>query len=149
MQWRSDETFWQGEQLIRAATNTPIVAKALITAVAIVRMGSTAQEKSPAEQRTEIVKRPARCQCEAVRWYSDDGVSRDNNRKRDKINRLCRDAQSPDRDFDIVLARHLDRVSRDDILDAAEWLRPLRNAEQREYVGARKNPPQPIARPPG
>jgi hypothetical protein len=39
---------------------------------------------------------------------------------------MCRDAHSPDRDFDVVLAWHLDRVSRNDILDAAEWLRPLR-----------------------
>ena len=114
--------------MIRAATKTPIVAKGLTPAAAIVRMSSTAQEKSPDEQRAEIVKLAAKCQCEVVRWYSDYGVSGDNNRKRDEFNRMCRDAQSKDRDFDVVLAWHLDRVSRNDILDAAEWLRPLRNA---------------------
>lgn len=103
-------------------------ATAITPAAAIVRMSSSAQEKSPAEQRAEIVKLADQCGCKIVRWYEDHGVSGDNNRKRDEFNRLCRDAQRADRDFNVILAWHIDRVSRNDILDAAEWLRPLRNA---------------------
>ena len=111
--------------MIRIATKT---AAATIPAAALVRMSSSAQEKSPAEQRAEIIKLADQCGCNIVQWYEDHGVSGDNNRKRDEFNKLCRDAQLPDRKFNVILAWHIDRVSRNDILDAAEWLRPLRNA---------------------
>src|SRR5262245_59339799 len=104
------------------------IEKFLIPAAALVRMSSSAQEKSPQEQRDEIEKLAEKCNCRIVRWYEDHGVSGDNNRKRDEFNKLCRDAQQKERDFEVILAWHIDRISRNDILNAAEWLRPLRNA---------------------
>ena len=98
-----------------------------IPAAAYIRMSGRTQEKSPAEQRAELVKLAAREGCEVVAWLSDEAISGDTSTDgRPGLAALLRGAQAGD--FSTVLAWHTNRLSREDPMDALVFYNQLRKA---------------------
>ena len=49
----------------------------LIPAAAYIRMSGRQQDKSPAEQRSEITKLATREGCQVVEWFTDEAITGD------------------------------------------------------------------------
>jgi site-specific DNA recombinase len=99
----------------------------LIPAAAYIRMSGRQQEKSPAEQRAEIVKRAAREGCQIVEWFTDEAVSGDTSSDtRSGLAALLTAAKAGK--FKVLLAWHTNRLSREDPMDALVFYNQLRKA---------------------
>jgi hypothetical protein len=100
-----------------------------IPAAAYVRMSGRTQDKSPAEQRGEITKLAARegfaiAECH---WFTDEAITGDNSTDaRAGLAALLHGAQAGT--FKMVLARHTNRISREDPMDAIVFYNQLRKA---------------------
>ena len=103
--------------------------KKLIPAAAYLRMSTDKQDKSIADQLTEVKKLAEKLGYEIIRWkeYVDEGIS-GWSESRTGFQKLIHDVQTI-RDFEAVLLWSQDRFSRLDILDAATYWKILRDAE--------------------
>jgi len=103
------------------------VPKGLILAGAYIRMSGRQQDKSPAEQRTEITKLAAREGCHVVEWLSDEAITGDSSTdERPGLAALVAGAKAGK--FKLVLAWHTNRISREDPMDALPIYNALRKA---------------------
>ncbi len=96
----------------------------LIPAVAYIRMSSDAQEKSPAQQRAEIIKLASRYGYHILRWYTDEGISGDATDKRLQFQKMIADARER-QDHEVILCWDQSRFGRFDSLEAGYWIYPL------------------------
>lgn len=96
-------------------------------AVAYIRMSSDRQEKSPAQQREQVLRLAAKRRLKVIRWYEDLGISGNDTQKRNGFRRMIADATNK-RDFSVVLCWSQDRFGRFDSIEAGEWVAPLRRA---------------------
>ncbi|NLE37626.1 MAG: recombinase family protein, partial [Pirellulaceae bacterium] len=104
-----------------------MVAGKLIPAAAYVRMSGRHQDKSPAEQRTEITKLAKREGCNIVEWFSDEAITGDSSTDaRPGLAALLSAAKAGR--FKLVLAWHTNRLSREDPMDAIVFYNKLRKA---------------------
>src|SRR5262245_43157085 len=85
-------------------------AHARIPAVGYIRRSSDRQEKSLADQRSEIERYAAEHGYVIIRWYEDDAISGDATEKRDDFLRMRDDAASGK--FQCVLCWDQDRFGR-------------------------------------
>lgn len=95
-------------------------------AVGYVRMSTSKQEDSPARQRAEIERLAEREGYRIDRWYEDLGKTGTESANRPQFQELLRDA--PQRRFGAVLLYEHSRFSREDVFDAMEHWRTLRDA---------------------
>jgi site-specific DNA recombinase len=101
---------------------------AQILAAAYVRMSGRQQDKSPAEQRAEIVKLAARENCRIVEWFSDEAITGDSTAdERPGLAALLAGAKAGK--FTVVLAWHTNRISREEPMDAIVFYNQLRKAK--------------------
>jgi len=86
-----------------------------IPAGAYVRMSSSKQERSPAQQREEITKLAAREGCRVVQWFDDQAITGDSGPDQRPGFRAMLDAARRGR-FKALLAYDQDRIGRFDSL---------------------------------
>ena len=99
----------------------------LIPAVAYIRMSGRQQDKSPAEQRSEITKLASREGCQIVEWFTDEAITGDSSTDaRVGLAALLSAAKAGK--FKLVLAWHTNRISREDPMDAIVFYNQLRKA---------------------
>src|SRR5208282_1409339 len=96
--------------MIRKAETT------LTPAAAYIRMSGRTQDKSPAEQRTEITKLATREGFAIVEWFTDEAITGDSS------------TAAKAGKFKTVLAWHTNRISREDPMDAVVFYNQLRRA---------------------
>jgi site-specific DNA recombinase len=97
----------------------------LIPAGAYIRMSGRQQDKSPAEQRAEITKLAAREHCQIVEWFTDEAITGDSSTDaRPGLAALLSAAKAGK--FEVVLAWHTNRLSREDPMDAIVFYNQLR-----------------------
>lgn len=99
--------------------------RALVPAVAYIRMSTDKQEESPEQQRREIIAMAEKLGYEILRWYEDLGVSGDDTERRLAFLKMRSDAETLG-DFSAVLCWDQDRFGRFDSIEAGYWIRPLR-----------------------
>ena len=102
---------------------TPIIISNK-TACVYIRMSTDDQQTSPARQREAIADYAAKNNFKTIREYADLGLS-GTDVDRPQFRQLLSDAQQL-KDFDCILVWSLDRFSRSDSFDSAEFLAPLR-----------------------
>ena len=89
----------------------------LIPAAAYIRMSGRQQDKSPAEQRSEITKLATREGSHIVEWFTDEAITGDSSTDaRAGLAALLSAAKAGK--FKLVLAWHTNRISREDPMDA-------------------------------
>jgi DNA invertase Pin-like site-specific DNA recombinase len=93
-----------------------------------VRRSSTKQEKSLADQRSEIEKYAAANGYSLVRWYEDDAISGDDTDKRTAFLSMHAAGCNPRRDFNVILVWDIDRFGRFNSIEAGFWIHPLMRA---------------------
>jgi len=99
----------------------------LIPAAAYVRMSGKHQDKSPAEQRTEITKLASREGCHVIEFFTDEAITGDSSTDaRPGLAALLNAAKAGA--FKVVLAWHTNRLSREDPMDAIVFYNQLRKA---------------------
>lgn len=99
----------------------------LIPAAGYIRMSGRSQEKSPAEQKAEITKLAGREGCRIVEWFADEAVTGDSDADgRPGLAGLLEGARAGR--FQVVLAWHTNRLSREDPMDALVFYNQLRKA---------------------
>lgn len=99
----------------------------LIPAVAYIRMSSKKQDKSPAQQREEIIQHARRKNYQIIRWYQDDGKSGGKEtEKREAFLRIIDDAERLG-DFVAILTWNKLRFDRLDPLEGAQFKLRLRD----------------------
>jgi len=104
-----------------------MVDKGLTLAAAYIRMSGRQQDKSPAEQRAEITKLAAREGCSIVEWFTDEAITGDSSTSsRPGLAALLQGAQAGT--FQLLLAWHTNRISREDPMDAIVFYNQLRKA---------------------
>jgi DNA invertase Pin-like site-specific DNA recombinase len=89
-------------------------------------MSDDRQENSIERQREQVTAYAARQGYEIVRWYTDEGIPGDEERKRKAFMAMLKDAQR--REFDIILCDDRDRFGRFDSLTMGYYCKPLRDA---------------------
>lgn len=98
----------------------------LIAAVGYIRMSSKKQDKSPEQQKAEIIKL-AKGKYRIVRWYQDSGRSGGKEiAKREEFLRMISDAEQL-ADFKAILSWNKLRFDRMDIYEGAEFKMRLRD----------------------
>lgn len=98
-----------------------------LIAAAYIRMSGRQQDKSPAEQRTEITKLAKREGCNIVEWFDDEAITGDSSTDmRPGLASLLKAAKAGK--FKVVLAWHTNRLSREDPMDAIVFYNQLRKA---------------------
>src|SRR5262245_8332712 len=102
------------------------MAGSSIDAAGYLRRSNEKQEKSIADQKTEIEKLAKRLGYKIIRWYIDDGISGDDTERRAGFKQMLADAKRGD--FQVVLCWDQDRFGRFDPLEAGYWVKPLRDA---------------------
>jgi DNA invertase Pin-like site-specific DNA recombinase len=113
--------------MIRKADPNPTKAETLTRAAAYIRMSGRQQDKSPAEQRAEIVKLAAREGCQVVQWLTDEAITGDSSTA-DRAGLADLLAVAKAGTFKVVLAWHTNRISREDPMDAVVFYNQLRKA---------------------
>lgn len=93
---------------------------------AYIRMSSSAQEHSPAQQRKAIEDLARRKGYRIVRTYEDLGVSGDRTDRRPQFRQMISDGAA--NAFDRILCWDRSRWGRFDSIDAGRWIAPLRDA---------------------
>ena len=68
--------------------------KTRLRAAGYIRMSSSKQESSPAQQRKEIIALAERKGYQIVAWYTDEAISGDEIEKRPDFRRLLEDART-------------------------------------------------------
>jgi len=104
-----------------------MIATSLMPAAAYIRMSGHKQERSPAQQKSEIVKLAAREGCRIDHWFQDDAITGDSGPlERPDFRRMLEAAQEGK--YQRLLAYDQDRIGRFDSIDAGQWMAPLRTA---------------------
>lgn len=100
----------------------------LVRAVAYIRMSTGRQEKSPAQQKTELKRFAEREGYDIIAWYDrDKGITGDSGiERRPDFARMLEAAAG--RQFEVLLAWDVFRIGRFNSLDAGRWLHVLRDA---------------------
>lgn len=98
----------------------------LKAAVGYIRMSTSKQEDSPARQRAEIERMAEREGYRILRWYEDHGKTGTESANRPEFQRLLKDVAR--REFVAVLLYEHSRFSREDVFDAMQHWRALRDA---------------------
>lgn len=107
------------------ATPNSTKGKALTKAAGYIRMSGRQQDKSPQEQKEEILKLAAKERCEVVGWFCDEAITGDSSTdERPGLAALQAGAKAGE--FSVVLAWHSNRVSREDAMDALVFYNTLR-----------------------
>lgn len=102
-------------------------SKRPIPAAGYVRMSSSKQERSPAQQRGEILKLAEKLGGEVVLWLSDEAITGDSGpEKRPAFKDMLAAAESGK--FRMLLAENQDRIGRFDSLEGAQYFARLRKA---------------------
>ncbi len=102
-------------------------SESLLPAAAYIRMSGHKQERSPAQQKSEIVKLAAREGCRIDHWFQDDAITGDSGPlERPDFRRMLEAAQEGK--YQRLLAYDQDRIGRFDSIDAGQWMAPLRTA---------------------
>ncbi|MBI3864046.1 MAG: recombinase family protein [Planctomycetia bacterium] len=99
---------------------------ALVPAVGYIRMSTDQQQDSPARQRQDIEALAERAGYRIIRWYEDHGLTGTESSKRKEFLKLLADAKA--RTFSAVLLSEQSRMSREDIFDAMQHWKLLRDA---------------------
>ena len=102
-----------------------MIQTALIPAVTYIRMSSDKQDRSPNQQRDEMVKLAKKGGYKIIREYFDEAVSGADTQKRHEFLRMIADANQRD-DFQAILCWDQDRFGRFDSIEAGEYISPLR-----------------------
>ncbi len=84
------------------------------------------QEDSIPTQREEATRWASRNGYRIIGEYVDEGISGDDTGRRERFKQMVEDVESGI--FQAVLCTDVDRFGRFDIVDAAEWIKPLRKA---------------------
>lgn len=100
--------------------------KSRLRAAGYIRMSSSKQESSPAQQRKEIIALAERKGYQIVAWYTDEAISGDEIEKRPDFRRLLEDARNGK--FEVIVCWDQDRFGRFDSLRAGYVIEPLRMA---------------------
>ena len=100
---------------------SPILSSA--RAASYVRMSSGAQEKSPAQQRSEVAKLADREGCNLIREYFDSAISGDDAERRLGFQAMHKAACKGE--FDTILCWDFSRFGRFNSLEAGYWIHPL------------------------
>jgi DNA invertase Pin-like site-specific DNA recombinase len=100
--------------------------KALVPAAGYIRMSTDQQQDSPARQRNDIEALAERGGFRIIRWYEDHGLTGTESSKRKDFQKLLVDAKA--RTFGAVLLSEQSRMSREDIFDAMQHCKLLRDA---------------------
>ena len=98
-----------------------------IPAAAYIRMSGRQQDKSPAEQRSEITKLATREGCQVVEWFTDEAITGDSSTDTRPAWLPCSSTAKAG-NFKVVLAWHTNRISREDPMDAIVFYNQLRKA---------------------
>lgn len=115
---REAMTVRHSSRAVNAATTTP--------AVGYIRMSTDQQQDSPARQRRDIEAMAERQSYQIIKWYEDHGQSGTESSKRREFQQLLSDAKGGK--FQAVLLSEQSRMSREDIFDAMQHWRKLRDA---------------------
>jgi len=98
-----------------------------VPAAAYIRMSGKGQEKSPAEQKTEITKLATREGFQVVEWCTDEAIT-GNSTTDERPGLLALLTAAKAGAFKVVLAWHTNRISREDPMDAVVFYNQLRKA---------------------
>ncbi len=103
------------------------IKKRLIRAAEYVRMSSGKQERSPAQQRSEIAKLAKVEGCEIACKFSDEAISGDSGpEQRPGFGAMLEAAEH--KEFEVLLVENGDRIGRFDSIAGAEYYNRLREA---------------------
>ena len=95
-------------------------------AVGYIRMSTDKQEDSPARQRRDIEAMAERNGYRITTWYEDHGLTGTESANRPEFRRLLANAKN--RRFEAVLLSEQSRMSREDVFDAMQHWKQLRDA---------------------
>jgi hypothetical protein len=95
-------------------------------AVGYIRMSTDKQEDSPARQRRDIDAMAERNGYRITTWYEDHGLTGTESANRPEFRRLLANAKN--RRFEAVLLSEQSRMSREDVFDAMQHWKQLRDA---------------------
>ena len=108
------------------AQRLSIGQRRLIKAVCYIRMSKDGQEKSPDQQRAELIEFADSNGYEIAHWYDDLGISGDSTEKRKGFQQMVADGAAGE--FEAILCWDQDRFGRFDLIEAGKWIHPLREA---------------------
>jgi DNA invertase Pin-like site-specific DNA recombinase len=105
----------------------PKAHSGLTPAAAYIRMSSSKQEASPAQQRQEIAKLAAKHGCRILQEFIDEAISGDDTARRKGFQEMHKAACNGG-GFTTIFCWDQDRFGRFDSLEAGFWIWPLRRA---------------------
>jgi len=101
--------------------------KSLIPAAGYVRMSSGKQERSPAQQKAEILKLAKAEGCRIVVWFTDEAITGDSGpEQRPGFRDMLEAAERGE--FKVLLLENGDRLGRFDSVEGAQYFARLRKA---------------------
>lgn len=105
---------------------------AAVRAVTYIRMSTNKQDESPAQQRESSLRTIEREGLTFIKEYCDEGRSGTTSKYRPQFQQMLRDAAAGK--FDAVVIWSQSRLSREDSLDAGQYMRTLRDAGVRLFT---------------